>query len=84
MDRVRVGAAILESALKLVDSGICQEEENVKEERTGGKMSCSAGDTKAALGKDSGDGEIDRERLGVQALGSTTQALSQSSGRTVL
>lgn len=39
-------------------------------------MSCSAGDTKAALGKDSGDGEIDREQLGVQALGSTTQALS--------
>lgn len=44
-------------------------------------MSCSAGDTKAALGKDSGDGEIDREQLGVQALGSTTQALSQSSGK---
>lgn len=35
-------------------------------------MSCSAGDTKAAPGKDGGDGEIDRERLGVQALGSTT------------
>ena len=38
-------------------------------------MSSSAGDTKTAPGKDGGDGEIDRERLDVQALGSTTQAL---------
>ena len=47
-------------------------------------MSCSAGDTKAAPGKDGGDGEVDRERLGVQALGSTTQALSQSNGKDCL
>ena len=44
-------------------------------------MSCSAGDTKAAPGKDGWDGEIDREQLDMQALGSTTQALSQSNGK---
>lgn len=33
-------------------------------------MSCSGGETEAAQGKDCGAGAVDREWLGVQALGS--------------